>query len=228
MDTPLPVVVLPGLDGTLALRAPFVAQLSRFHRVQVIAYPDDPTLDYRALDTFVQDRLPFERFAVLGESFSGPIAMAVARSRAGQCAALILVSTFARNPWPAWFTPAAKLLDARLCPEGLLEAVMLGARATPAAVAALHQVTAALPRRVLQSRVQAALTVDARAVLAASRCRVLCLHGRSDWLIPSRCALEITRVRPDAAMVWLDGSHNLLMTHAEDTTWEIRQFLASV
>ena len=226
MSPTLPVVVLPGLDGTLALREGFAGRLKQQRPATVIPYPDDPALDYANLDTFVHARLPAGRFALLGESFSGPVAIRVAQSLPGRCVALILVSTFARNPWPSWFGLAAGLMDARLCPDGVLEAIMLGAHATPDSVEALHRVTAALPRNVLQARVRAALAVDVRAVLAATVCPVLCLHGRADWLIQSRCAHEIRRLRSDTSLICLDGAHNLLMTHADDATREIGHFLA--
>jgi pimeloyl-ACP methyl ester carboxylesterase len=229
MTVHLPIVLLPGLDGTALLRAPFAGQLGLSCPVQIIAYPDDPALDYAALERLVRSQLPAEgRFVVLGESFSGPLAIRIAHAYPDRCAGLILVSTFARSPWPAWLAPAVHVLDERKCPDRWIEAVMLGAHGTPEAIAALRQVSAALPREVLQARARAALTVDVRRLLAETKCPVLCLHGRSDWLIRAKCAREIVKLRPDATMVWLEGAHNLLMTHIEAATREITRFSAGL
>ena len=46
--TNLPIVVLPGMDGTGKLFEPFVARLSRSRRVEVIAYPANQPLDMPA------------------------------------------------------------------------------------------------------------------------------------------------------------------------------------
>ncbi len=226
MPTALPLVLLPGLDGTVALRASFADWLSRFCPVEIIAYPDDPALGYAALEPLVRNRLPAGRFVVLGESFSGPLAIRIAHDFPGRCAGLILVSTFARSPWPSWLAAAVRVLDERACPDSWIEAVMLGSHGTPENVAELRRVSAALPRAVLQGRARAAVSVDVSRLLAATTCPVLCLHGRSDWLIRSKCAREIVRLRLDARMVWLDGAHNLLMTHISEAAREILSFSA--
>lgn len=223
-DRPVGVVLLPGLDGTNALRATFAARLSQDRAVTVIPYPDDEALDYRALDGFVRDRLPEGRFVVLGESFSGPVAITLAHDAPDLVAGLILVSTFAKNPWPSALSHAVPLLDARLCPDWLLDLIMLGDRTSPVLAHTLQTVAAALPRAVLQARARAALTIDVSDQLAATRCPVLCLSGRSDWLIQSRSRAHIVRCRPDCRVVTLDGAHNLLMTHVDEATLAVGQF----
>ena len=224
LDGPLPLVLLPGLDGTLALRTRLADALSPYRRVTVIPYPDDPALDYAALDGFVRERLPTGRFVVLGESFSGPVAIRIAHDAPGRAAGLILVSTFAKNPWPSALSAAVGLLDARYCPDWLLEWMMLGDRTSPDIAQTLHGVADALPRRVLQARARAALNIDVSALLAATTCPALCVAGRSDWLIQARNLKHIVTLRPDCEVVTFDGAHNLLMTHVDEATLAINRF----
>jgi pimeloyl-ACP methyl ester carboxylesterase len=221
---PVPIVLLPGLDGTAALRTAIASRLAFSRAVTVIAYDDDPALDYDALDGFVRARLPAGRFVVLGESFSGPVAIRLAYDERDRVAGLVLASTFARNPWPSWLASAVSLLDARYCPDRLADLILLGDRASPELSRVLHQVVDALPRTALQARSRAALTVDVSTLLAATTCPALCLSGSSDWLVQRRCASHIRALRPDCEMIVFDGSHNLLMTHVDEATLAINQF----
>ena len=74
------LVVLPGLDGTATLHSAFVdAVYAAFDSVAVISYPSNQILDYVALEALVRAELPpVAAFVLLGESFSGPIALSIA------------------------------------------------------------------------------------------------------------------------------------------------------
>jgi pimeloyl-[acyl-carrier protein] methyl ester esterase len=223
---PLPLVFLPGLDGTARLRAGLVDVLRRTRPVTLMAYPDDPSLDYAALDGFVRARLPEGRFVVIGESFSGPVAIRLAQIEADRVVGLILLSTFARNPWPRWFAYGVPWLKNDHCPDAALAWVMLGGHAPAEQRTVLAEVAARLPKQVLQARSKAALSIDVSADLAACRCPLLCLSGRRDWLIQSRSAAHIRRLRPDGKFVMLDGAHNLSMTHIGEISAQIDKFFS--
>ena len=95
------LVVLPGLDGTAQLLTGFAdaARAAGFARVEAVAYPTDRTLGYRDLETLARDALPRdEAFVLLGESFSGPVAIAIAADPPPNLRGLVLSTTFARAP----------------------------------------------------------------------------------------------------------------------------------
>ena len=106
-----PVLVLPGMDGTGQLFRPFVERLSRRRNVEVAAYPPDLPLDYEGLTDLAAGRAPRQPYVVLGESFSGPIAIEIA-ARDRRVTGLALVASFARHPLPSWFEPPSRLIDA--------------------------------------------------------------------------------------------------------------------
>ncbi len=69
------VVLLPGMDGTGELFAPFLSSLAGICSVQVIRYPRDADLTYAELQQYVMNQLPVsEPITLIAESFSGPIA----------------------------------------------------------------------------------------------------------------------------------------------------------
>ena len=95
------LVLLPGLDGTGILFEPLARALGVDLDVRVVRYPSDPTLGYRELESLARAALPTDRpFVILGESFSGPIAIRLAADSPPGLVGLILVVTFARNPYP--------------------------------------------------------------------------------------------------------------------------------
>jgi pimeloyl-ACP methyl ester carboxylesterase len=96
------LILLPGLGGTGELFEPFLAALGSAVAVKVIRYPGDVALGYDALGRFVRAMLPEgEPFVLLGESFSGPIAISLAATGGTQLRGLILCCSFARNPRPS-------------------------------------------------------------------------------------------------------------------------------
>jgi hypothetical protein len=75
------LVLLPGMDGTGTLFEPFVAALGHEFAVKVVDYPRAEPLGYEQLELFATAALPSEGpLILLGESFSGPIAVALAAS----------------------------------------------------------------------------------------------------------------------------------------------------
>jgi hypothetical protein len=73
------LVLLPGLDGTGKLFAEFVKLLDPGVCAMVVAYPPDQPLGYEELDALVRGILDKprrdQRYVLLGESFSGPLAI---------------------------------------------------------------------------------------------------------------------------------------------------------
>ena len=224
----LPIVLLPGMDGTGELLADLRGRLLPNRPVTVVAYPINRPLGYEALAAFVAERLPAGRFVILGESFSGPIAIEIAARMPERVAGLVLASTFARRPVPGLLAHAVPLLNGAWLPRRLMEAVLLGPQATPKLKARLAEMTSRIPRDVMQARARAALGVDVRARLGAVACPALCLVGRRDRLIGPRCVAELRAGLRDARFVDLEAPHMLLETHAEEAANAIEMFCATL
>jgi pimeloyl-ACP methyl ester carboxylesterase len=185
MHTPekIAIVLLPGMDGTGELLRTLAEKLSTHRPVQIIGYPVDRFLSYDLLVSCVRDRLPNDRFVVLGESFSGPIAIEIAATDP-RVVGLVLASSFAWHPLPTQLTVFTRLLDLRWIPTSVVVAALMGSAATPQLRVHLRQVLATLPREIIRARAQDVLRVDKRGRLREIKCPVLCLHGRSDLLKP--------------------------------------------
>src|SRR5688572_19308619 len=92
------LVLLPGMDGTGELFAPLLEVLGSDIETLVIRYPDRP-LDYLEHESFVRAYLPHNRsYVVLGESFSGPIAISLAAAPPPGMLGYVLCVSFVRRP----------------------------------------------------------------------------------------------------------------------------------
>src|SRR5258706_6807633 len=94
---PLPTLLLPGMDGTGRLFSWLVAELPRQIAPRVISYRTDEPLGYRDLEKRIA--IPDEPFAIVAESFSGPLAIRIAAKRPKHLRAVVLVATFIRSQW---------------------------------------------------------------------------------------------------------------------------------
>ena len=218
-----PIVLLPGMDGTGELSEGFARSLAQSRPVYAVKYPEQDALGYAGLLQFVRSRLPPEPFVILGESFSGPIAIELAATLP-RVSGLILASSFARRPVPTILSPFAKTIDPRWLPQSAINAALFGATGTPDQRSQIHRVLARLGRNVLLVRAADVVAVDKLAQLAKVTCPILYLRGNRDRLIPCRCLDEILQAQPRAQVCRLDAAHMLLCTHGEAAAFRIEHF----
>jgi pimeloyl-ACP methyl ester carboxylesterase len=220
-----PVLVLPGMDGTGQLFRPFVERLSKRRNVEVAAYPPDLPLDYDGLTDLAASRAPRQPYVVLGESFSGPIAIEIA-ARDRRVTGLVLVASFARHPLPSWFEPPSRLIDVGRLPAALIEALLLGSDRTPGVRERLARILPTITPATMRARTSAVLRIDKRDRLAAVLCPILCIAATKDLLLGSRGLRDIRAVRPDSQVALIDGPHMLLETRPEAVAAAIDDFCA--
>lgn len=228
MSLPVPLLLLPGLDGTEILLQPLVAALPAWIRPVVVTYPDEGPTGYADLLPCVAAAVNgLGEFVVLGWSFGGLLALQLAAARPDAVRGTILCSTFARAPRP-WL---ARWRFATVAP------VVFSIRAlrrirywVPGfAPSELRRAKAETWRRVgavaLAARSRAILDIDVRAELAACRTPILYLAARGDEVVPQRNAEEILAGARASEIVAIEGSHMALFTHAREAAHVISRFV---
>jgi pimeloyl-ACP methyl ester carboxylesterase len=227
----LPVLVLlPGLDGTGKLFGEFVRQLGTRVDSLIVAYPKDRPLGYEELETLVLDALPRHGpFVLLGESFSGPIAIRIAARSPEGLAGIILCASFAKNPFPwlGWARPLAARLPLKSLPRWLRAPLMWGSASPQAAPARVQRAMAGVSPAVIRRRIAALLAVDATAVLGLIRIPVLVLRARQDRVISRAATRRILTALPGAQLIEIDGPHLLLQTRAAECVTAVLGFLGT-
>ena len=224
------LVLLPGLDGTGKLFQPFIRELPPDWRVIVVAYPADARLGYDDLTALALSAAPAEGpLVLLGESFSGPIAIRMAVALGARVQALILCCPFARNPRPrlAWLGALAGVLPPpAVLPSALPVHALLGAHAPQESRTLLSQALAELPAAVLRARLKAVMKVDVVRQLAQLRPPVLYLQASGDVIVPGLAASDLREVLPALRVVRLAGSHGLLQSAPKAAAAAVLSFLA--
>jgi pimeloyl-ACP methyl ester carboxylesterase len=225
------LVLLPGMDGTGELFAPFLAALGPEVAVRIVRYPTAKALGYAELAAIVEAALPqAEPYVLIAESFAGPIAIALAASHAARLRGLVLCCSFARNPRPAFsalgfLVPALALAPRPLGPIGWL---LLGRFATAPLRAALGKALRQVPGAVLTARLRAVLAVDASAAFAAVKVPILYLRAARDRLVPAAASQHLLRLKPEMRLVEFDAPHFLLQAVPAEAVRIVRAFVDEV
>ena len=222
------LILLPGLDGTGRFFARVQRLLESRVPLQVVRYPADHVMGYDDLQPYVQSRIGTKPVVLLGESFSGPLAIKLAASLPDQVKGLILAATFVTAPWPRWMMLAAARGNPSLIPRSWIDAVLRGRANDPELAADIADVMANFVPEVRAGRLRAVAGADARDDLRRVSCPILALHGRSDWLVPKSSVMREVRSKPGAVIKLIDGPHMLLQCNPADAAREIEAFMNSV
>lgn len=220
------VVLLPGMDGSGALFEEFSSALAA--RTMAISYPPDQPLGYDQLAEYVRARLPAdEPFILLGESFSGPIALTLASTPLPGLRALVLVCTFAKCPVPGLLALAGRLIGLLpfwRAPLSLVSTLLLGRFANSTLQARLSAAIERVSPVVWSCRLRAVLTADATQALAKVRVPILYLRASEDRVVFPSASEVVLRRSSVARMVEIEGPHFLLQAKPKETAAEIRAF----
>lgn len=224
------LVVLPGLDGTATLHSDFSdAARIAFDSVVVISYPSSQVLDYVALEKLVRAQLPVTaRFVLLGESFSGPIALSIAANPPSNLLGIVLSTTFAESPVPLFapFASFTRFAPVRALPLSLLSWWLLGRWATPQLEAALQNALLSVMPEVLRARVGIALRVKALTACRSVSLPVLYLRGTNDRLLYQHAGRQISEAIAHCTIKDISGPHLLLQAAPQACALAVSEFVS--
>jgi pimeloyl-ACP methyl ester carboxylesterase len=212
------------MDGTGELFAPFVREFGAI--TQIVRYPSSES-GYTELEAFVRRELPGDdEFFLLGESFSGPVSIAIAADPPPNLKGLVLCCTFATTPHPllAPFRHLLPLLPAP--PLRVLEALLCGRFANAEVRSLLKHALAQVPLRVLKARARAAATANVMSKLRAIRKPVLCLSASEDRVVPKATLRKLVENVREVRNLELVAPHFLLQTAAQQAAAVITEFMA--
>ena len=214
------LTLLPGMDGTGRLFRRFVDVLPDDVSTDAVVLPQSGRQSYEALAGAVLPHLAAgPRTLLVGESFSGPLALRLAARSPQHVSGVVLVATFVEPPRfariAAW---VARIWDRQPSAKALCWALTggdteLAADVEDALLDASHEVLAA--------RLHAIATVDAWAELNDCPVPVLALNASRDRVLRGRGGLDDVDPAPggDDAVRTIDAPHLLLQSRPE-AAWE--------
>lgn len=208
------LVLLPGLNGTAGLFDPLLSIATDDYAVMVIDYPVDEIKSYAELTEAVLEKIRCidGDFVLVGESFSGPIAIFLSAKNIPGHLATILVATFVSGPywqlakylpWTVIYWLARPLYALRIKLSTSTNASLL-----KAASAEMQKVKP----EVLAARTRAALAVDARAALVKIIIPLVYFRARYDFVVPAWNLKKIIAIKPNTKVVSFNCQHFLLQS----------------
>jgi pimeloyl-[acyl-carrier protein] methyl ester esterase len=226
------LVLLPGLDGTGVLFRPLLSQLPREIVPLVISYPPTERLGYNELLEIICNKLPEqEPFVVLGESFSGPLAIKVAARQPAGLRGVILVGTFVRNPLGTeWNWLRHITFDWMFRGSSIISRtkMLVGGYGTRELIQLQREALEPVAPTVLAHRIREVLQVDARDELQKCAVSILDIRGNKDEVVWQKNACEIRTLRADVRRVNFDAPHLILQTKPVECAREIEWFVRVV
>jgi len=221
------IVLLPGMDGTGALLEDFAHALRKDFRPIVVSYPPNVPLGYPELEELARSRLPTrEPFVLLGESFSGPVAVEIAATRPMGLRGLVIVSSFAKSPYavPTWLRAPFALAPLSWAPMGVACAILLGTFSTPRLQAQLATALSSVSSVVWRRRLRSVMDADARARMAEIDVPILYIRGSRDRVVPKSAASVVHSAARNVRVAELDGPHLVLQSKPSDAAILVGEF----
>jgi pimeloyl-[acyl-carrier protein] methyl ester esterase len=216
------------MDGTGIFFADFAAAIRSEFKPLVVAYPDDPKLGYPELEAHARAAIPRgEPFLLLGESFSGPIAISIAASNPPGLLGLILCVTFARNPHPLLplVTTILKPFPALRVPRFLQHRNLFGRFDSSTLRAKLREVRSLGSQETQKARLGAVAAIDVSEKLRRVTVPVLDLRATDDRVVRRASGDYIRKILHAATAADLDAPHLLLQAVPQDALVAIRNFV---
>jgi len=224
----LTLVLLPGMDGTGEMFAPLLPWLESDFECIVVRYPDR-SATYTQHEEVARREMPKDRpFVLLGESFSGPVAVSIGASAPPGLLGIVLCASFVTCPHRllSFFRPLAALATPKLVPNFLAHHALLGRFATPELRAAHSRALSHVSSLTLTARLRAMAYIDVREQLNRLAVPLLYLRGSADRVMPVRAGDEVAACARDARFIDVNGPHLLLQTQPQECARHIEKFAA--
>ena len=222
------LVLLPGLDGTGIMFRPIINELKQDVEPIVISYKQEAKCSYHILADQVANSLPNNDFFILGESFSGPIALMIADRKPKDLKGIILCATFIDNPSAYFPSFLSFLIVAPLFyvwPVSIKANVLTGGRADDRIKELMRETRKETRNDALAARTRATMKVNVSEELRRCTYPILYLRGARDIVVTSRNFRRIKKIKSDISDVTFDTAHLVLQEAPEKAAKEIINFI---
>lgn len=221
------LVLLPGLNGTAGLFNPLLSVATNEYELVVISYPTHQVKSYEELTQYVLEEIASikGRFVLVGESFSGPIAILLSTKSINGLIGTILVATFVSAPY---FTLAKYLpwtLIFKLAKIMYWVRIKLGNAKKVSILKAASIELQKINPAVLAARTRAALRVDVSKELQQSMVPMVYFCAKYDVIVPKWNLNRILKIKPSIKVVTFNTNHFLLQSVPQQAWEAIHKFV---
>ncbi|WP_432798762.1 alpha/beta fold hydrolase [Poriferisphaera sp. WC338] len=223
---PFTAVLLPGLHGTAGLFHQMKQHKPARYTTLEINYPKGVIHSYEELTAMAKQQLLTIKgdFILVGESFSGPIAIMLGAQKLPSLKGVVLAASFIEAPRSKiWrYLPGRmmfyignsmiKITEKMMGrPDGMLKRMAMAIDGVKASV--------------LTGRIQSVFSVDVKDKLKQMNAPLLYLRAERDLAVPSHNAKMIKAHKPSVQIIDIPANHLLLQTHAQEAWAAIQSFM---
>ena len=223
------LVLLPGLDGTGELFGPLINCIPEGIKPIAISYPRDRQCSYTELKEIIMKELPSGTdFFILGESFSGPLAIMIAGQRPERLKGIILCATFIKNPFrfiPSWVHIISVGPIYRLWPLLIRIRTFHETDQIKTLARFAISVIKTVNPDVTAGRVKSIFHVDVEKELVSFDHPILYIMGDQDRLIRRHNFEKIKKIRPDVLLRVIKTQHCILQREPMDAANVLIEFM---
>lgn len=227
---PPSLILLPGMDGTAELFGDFASALPPEFKATVVRYPRDFFLPYCELLKLIQSTCSVsERFVIVAESYSTPLAILFAATNPPNPAGVVLCAGFATTPvkgWRRWvLSTVVPILFRFKIPEIAARSLLAGKDAPYSLVAKFGAAVRSVMPEVMAARIREVLKCDAQPELARVTAPILYIRATRDRVVSSSSFDEIRQVLPNVELAEIDAPHLLLQREPEKAAAIVAEFV---
>ncbi len=231
MSTPVSkVLLLPGLDGTGRLFAPLQNALAEKLDTTAIAYGDE-----RVFEEYVETvgaRLADAGTILIGESFSGPIALSLMARFPTRIRCAVLCATFAVSPLRSLCSASGVVPTWAFRPGALRRTLIhyfgLNGELHHSIVPEIMEVARSVQGAITKSRLTLLSQVDMRPLLRSLQHPVMHLQASHDRVVGNHLSRQLVGGLPKVDSRIIRGPHMLAQTRPAECAAAILDFLDSL
>jgi pimeloyl-[acyl-carrier protein] methyl ester esterase len=217
----LKIILLPGMDGTGKLFEPFRSFLPA--STVVVSLPQSGSQAYSFLAAYIAEQLPNEKFIIVAESFSGPIAALLTEKSLANLKGIVFVATFLSCPMPVLVSlakrfPLKSLLNIPFA-KALISRYLLADFNYSIFSAAIKEV----PNSILKERLSSIRSLNMKEI--HSKLPSIYISAKSDCLISSSQIGLFQKSFPNLQVEYVQGKHFLLQSNPKSCSEIIRKFV---
>ncbi len=214
------IILLPGLNGTKGLFEPLIRVNPSNIDVDAISLPNNKSLSYNELTDHIMKELEKIQsdYIIIGESFSGPLALLIAANNVEQLKGIILVASFIQTPkttikyipWNAVFKLAKPFFQ------------------LSSGFSIISKELKNVSSTVLANRMYSICNVNVEKELKKCQVPLAYFIGKYDLLVAKRNVNTIRSIRPDMEIIEFSTQHFLLQAAPKQAWNSILEFVDEV
>lgn len=191
-----------------------------------ISYPCEISKSYNELTSQVLNEVKNIKgqYILLGESFSGPVALFISEKRPAGLIGVILVASFVSAPnykvgkylpWSIGFSFAKPIYSIRSA---------LSKKENQSLISAISVELQRVSPTVLAARISEIFNVDATQALRECNVPIVYFRGVKDFVVPKKNLKKILALKSDVKVVEFNAQHFLLQSEPKQAAIEIQKF----